>query len=171
MYPAHGMNGPRLIPTPNGVMNMYSQQAKQYLMQLMKGDITLKQLEVINTDEAREAISFSARLFGELTQETRTIYEAMKSTFVTKMKRSAATRDMLHKAGISPEAANALMGKTVECTIGWGWMNMSDDPHIKIVTKLPNGWNGYHFPLQVFLQDREANQCRRIFKWVKARQE
>lgn len=170
MYPAHGMNGPRLIPTPNGVMNMYSQQAKQYLMQLMRGDITLKQLEVINTDEAREAISFSARLFGELTQETRTIYEAMKSTFVTKMKRSPANLKRLTRNGIGADAAIALMGKNVEVTIGWDWLNEAQ-PWLKIVTPLPNGWNGYHFPLSAFLQDREANQCRRIFKWVKARQE
>lgn len=148
---------------------MYSQKAKQYLTQLMNGTLSLSQLEAINTDESREAISFSAKLFGDVTQETRTIYEAMKATFVTKMKRSPANLKRLKANGIGADAAIALMGKNVEVTIGWDWLNEAK-PWLKIVTPLPNGWNGYHFPISAFLQNRDADQCLRIFQWIKDRQ-
>lgn len=149
---------------------MYSQQAKKYLIQLMNGQMTMAELEALNNDDSREAISFSAKLFGDITQETRGIYTAMKSTFVTRIKRSPKVFRLMKKEGISAAATVALMGKNVEVTIKWEWMDMATRPYLTIVTPLPNGWNGYAFPLDCILQDFDAKQCQRIFSWVKSRQ-
>lgn len=137
---------------------------REHLTDLLMGKVSIADLQAIGTDEALEAVTISARNFNDVTHTARDIHSAMLSTFVSKVKGGAF--EVLTKAGIRPADAVRVLGKYIEWRINWSWTNPYSGIFLTAVTPLPAGMNGYAFPLESILQDRDAAQCRKLTKWV-----
>lgn len=142
---------------------MHTYKVREHLTDLLMGKVSIADLQAIGTDEALEAVTISARNFNDVTHTARDIHSAMLSTFVSKVKGGAF--EVLTKAGIRPADAVRVLGKYIEWRINWSWTSPLGI-YLSAVTPLPAGMNGYAFPLECVLQDRDADQCRKLTKWV-----
>ncbi|AWD90734.1 hypothetical protein [Pseudomonas phage Alpheus] len=147
-------------------MNHY--EVKQHLMALLSGEKSIDDLKAIGTPEAEEAVTISARNFNDITMASRDILSAMTSKFVTKVKAGKRAYAQLIAAGMKPADAVFFLGKKLEFQIAWDWIHTSE-PYLKPVTPLPGYRNGNRIPICAVLQDFDAAQCRRLYKWVTER--
>ncbi|AWD90643.1 hypothetical protein [Pseudomonas phage Nerthus] len=147
---------------------MNSAILKDHLTNLLMGKTTVADLQADGSPEALEAVTISARNFNDVTMQARGIHEAMTSTFITKIKASGQTLDLLRLHGIDKKDGIKLLGKVYRFEINWGWTSQSQ-VYLRILTPIPGGLNGYAIPLGAVLQDFDASQCRKLAKWVLSR--